>query len=149
MNKNGRIDMVYLDTPSDSSKPVNLHIIKNILGTDTSAPCGYKSALASPYDPKIWDKVDQDDEFAKVFPVTTKDISNLRLFNVQNDYFPGRLRIGDLNVDGYPDVMFTGFSADESNPTTGTLILLVNNGGNVYYGSGSEDFSKFYSISNG
>lgn len=140
--------MVYLDTPSSKSKPVNLHIIKNIVDTDVNAPCGYSSAMASPYDKNIWTKLDIKNEFAFTTPVTTDKVKDTRLFHPNSDYFPGRVRVGDLNVDGYPDILFTAYSADNKK-SYGFPLLLVNDNGAISYGSDDSSLSKLYSVANG
>ena len=77
-----------------------------------------------------------------VFPFSTPEIANPRVFSASED-FPGRIRIGDLNIDGAGDLPFTFPPADKNEPF-GSPILLFNLGQSFVYRP--EDSLQYYNI---
>ena len=72
----------------------------------------------------------------QISPIVTKSTSTLRIFKSSSSQ-PPRIRIGDVNIDGYPDVVFVGVSSTQSD--SGNIILGINENGVVKFDISSMD----------
>lgn len=78
-----------------------------------------------------------------VFPWSNSEVSNPRVFSPSQD-FPGRIRVGDINIDGAGDLIFNIVPADKTQ-SYGSPIILFNSGTSFGYRP-NADTLPFYTI---
>jgi integrin alpha FG-GAP repeat containing protein 1 len=137
---------------------MNLHIIYNQFSTDPSTPCKlfstevdgvYGSPFAKEaYNMKLEDWTADNLTITQITAMNSSHMNSSRLFS-PNPLRPPRIRLGDINVDGYVDiVMVVTDPADPENadsPQYGSVFLGMNNkrGGGMIFNITETSDSSF------
>ena len=130
MDNNGRLDLVYIDSPEDLSLPMNLHIVYNNQTSDPLFPCtADKSGMVTPFPEGAYNKNNHTFEPAtQVTTISTTYFPAPRLFSPDEVSRPSRIRLGDINVDGLQDLLLVLTNTTDQNSTSGLTLFGINNG---------------------
>jgi len=132
MNNDGRLDLVYIESPEDLAQPMNLHIIYNQFPTDPSGPCKLVDAsMKSPFNSSSFNmKLDNFSlSVTQITPINSSLFQTSRLFSPdKTNIRPPKIRLGDVNIDGNVDIMLVVANSSDKNPKYGATIVGINMG---------------------
>jgi len=140
MNNDGRLDLVYATLPDDATEAMSLKIVYNTFPTDPANPCGQpNNVLKSPF---VYENA-KVVSFAKAFAAST------RLYSPDPTNRPSRIRIGDINIDGFADLLMV-VDATGSEGKYGSILLAISQSGefNFDISTASTDDQAYYTILN-
>ena len=157
MDNDGRLDLVYTESPENTSLPMNLHIIYNQFATDPTTPCKlfttevdgvYGSPFAAEaYNMKLEDWTADNITITQITAMNSSHMNSSRLFT-PNPLRPPKIRLGDINVDGYVDIVMVVYDPENSenaDPQYGSVLLGMNNkrGGGMIFNITETSDSSF------
>ena len=132
MNNDGRLDLVYIESPKDSSEYMNLHVVYNQFPTDPSRPCKLVDpTMKSPFNPESYNMEfnEHNLDLTQITPINSSLFGTTRLFSPdKTNMRPPKIRLGDVNIDGNVDVMLVVANVDDKNPRFGSIMLGINLG---------------------
>lgn len=132
MNNDGRLDLVYIESPEDKLQSMNLHIVYNQFPTDPSRPCRLvNTEMKSPFAPGSYNmKLKQfHPDQTQIIPINSTLFETTRLFSPdKTNIRPPKIRLGDVNIDGNVDIMLVVANANEEDPKYGSILLGINLG---------------------
>ena len=130
MDNNGRLDLVYIESPEDLSLPMNLHIVYNNQTADPAFPCKADGiGMVTPFAEGAYNKNNHTFEPAtQVTTISTTFFPAPRLFSPDEVSHPSRARLGDINVDGLQDLLIVITNTTDQNSTSGLTLFGINNG---------------------
>jgi len=140
MNNDGRLDLVYATLPDDATEAMSLKIVYNTFPTDPANPCGQpNTVLKSPFAYENAKVV----SFAKAFATST------RLYSPDPTNRPSRIRIGDINIDGFADLLMI-VDAPNSEGKYGSILLAISQSGEFNFdtSTANTDDQAYYTILN-
>ncbi len=61
---------------------------------------------------------------------------------------PGKIRVGDVNIDGYADLLFIVNDPKNNEPLYGSAVLIVNQGGTLTFDKDAinQDDQPYYQV---
>ena len=70
-----------------------------------------------------------------------------RLFTTDPLNHPARIRMGDINIDGYVDLLFIVNDPATTDPATGSIVLAMNEQATIVFnGNVAADDQSFYTL---
>lgn len=150
MDNDGRLDLVYVDSPSNLSAPMNLHILYNRFSTNPSSPCSLPtSAMISPFTSESYNSEVSIQNQTQVTQILSSYIGASRLYSPDMQYRPPKIRLGDVNVDGLVDMLIVVTESNNEHPLFGFTLLGINNGegnGIAFDATGNSQLGPYFSV---
>jgi integrin alpha FG-GAP repeat containing protein 1 len=136
MSNDGKLDLIVVSESDET--PLSINVIYNTFKSDPETPCTLiNQSLSNPYDKTAFSAVATNAGINQIFTLPTSYPVGTKLFTKDLINRPGRVRVGDINIDGYPDLLFVvktptpeGETKDES---YGTIVLVMNQENNLIF----------------
>lgn len=145
MNNDGTLDLIYATIPQNSNEGMVLNIIYNTVAISATSPCGVTSPpMTSPF--SSYNAQTSAAGINQVLNMTAASQNSFRLYSSDVDR-PGKIRVGDINIDGYVDLLYVIYDPNNNNGY-GSIVLAINEAGNIVLNqatSNAED-SAYYLV---
>jgi len=145
MSNNGMIDIVFAEIPEDPAQPMDLRIVYNQIHPKVNKPCSsvQNSTMTVPFTPEGFEALTSIDGVVLIIPVDLPESPNPRFFHSQVTTTVPRLRLGDINIDGFQDVLLV---VSDQNKTGGKILLGMNQDGLINFDPEDSDNQEYYTI---
>jgi len=135
VNNDGRPDLIYATQPSSLQKSMGINIVYNNFAFDPLSPCTLKKAnMTSPFNVSGYNAEETNDGINQFVPLPNDIYSaGTRLYSPDKINRPSKIRVGDINIDGFADLLFVVNDPVKEEPGFGSIVLAVNQGGLITF----------------
>jgi len=149
INNDGRLDLIYSTQPADLNKAMSINVLYNTFAKDPSSPCSLgNNPLVSPFKPEAYNSEETKQGIVQVVSLPSSYSTGTRLYSPDPVNKPSKIRTGDINIDGFSDLIFVVNDPQKHESLYGSIILLVNQGGVLTFDRAgiSQDDQPYFQI---
>jgi integrin alpha FG-GAP repeat containing protein 1 len=150
INGDGRLDLVWAVVPAEATQSMSLVVLYNSFPGDSSNPCKLQdTAMRSPFtNAAAFNSMESISGYSKVVSFSEGYSATTRLFTLDSTHRPSRIRIGDINIDGYADLLMVLYDPENNAGNYGQVTLVINQEGGITFDTKSRSSSNdgYYTI---
>jgi len=126
---------VFAFVPKDLSQSMSLAVLYNTFPGDSSSPCTLQdTAKRSPFpNANAYNSLESIPGYSQVVSFSQRFSAGTRLFTPDSVNRPSRIRIGDVNIDGYADLLMVVRDPETTTSNYGTIALVINQEGGITF----------------